>query len=397
MTETALRALRALVLEDVEDDALLLVRALRAGGFEVSYERVWTRDKLVESLKAGPWDVVISDYSMPGFDAPTALSVVRALAPDLPFIIVSGSAGEDLTVAAMKAGAQDYLMKDKLARLASSVERELREARERTAFRSAQREAESALRAQHEAEAASIAKSRFLATMSHELRTPLNAILGFSELLAEGVGGELTPKQAEYVSYVLKGGRHLLKLVTEVLDLAKVEAGKLELSLEPTVLDELANDVGQSVLPIAQERGVRLNMSFAPMLPKVLCDPLRLKQILFNLLSNAIKFTPTGGRVSLHAAAREQTLEIAISDTGKGIAQEDMPRLFRAFEQIAPTAEGRSHGTGLGLALCQRLVEVHGGTLQVESELGVGSTFTVRLPLNAESWSARAEGAPALQ
>ena len=383
MSEAPLRALRAILLEDVESDALLLLRALRAGGFDVSYERVWTRDKLVALLAAGPWDLVISDYSMPGFDAPAALDVVRALAPDLPFIIVSGSAGEDLTVAAMKAGAQDYLMKDKLARLASSVERELREAGERTAFRAAQREAEKALRAQHEAEAANQAKSRFLATMSHELRTPLNAILGFSELLAEGVGGELSPKQAEYISYVLKGGRHLLKLVTEVLDLAKVEAGNLELSVEPTRFEELANDVRQSVKALALEAGVQLSMNLSPSLPPLMSDPLRLKQILFNLLTNAIRFTPRDGRVSLHATARDKMLEITVNDTGKGIAKEDIPRLFRAFEQIAPTAEERSRGTGLGLALCQRLVELHGGTLDVESELGVGSTFTMRLPLTS--------------
>jgi two-component system sensor histidine kinase/response regulator len=373
--------LRLIVLEDVEDDALLVARTLRAGGFDLSYERTWSREGLVHLLANGPWDMVISDYSMPGFDAPAALSLVRKVEPDLPFIIVSGSAGEDLTVAAMKAGAQDYVMKDKLARLVVSVERELREARDRAEWRAAQRDAEQALLAQRQAEAASTAKSHFLATMSHELRTPLNAILGFSELLAEGIGGDLTTKQAEYISYVLAGGKHLLKLVTEVLDLAKVEAGKLELSVEPTLFAEVANDVGHSVQPLARERGVALRIDVAPALPPVLAEPLRLKQILLNLLSNAIKFTPRDGQVCLQASVRGGELEFAVRDTGSGIAKEDVPRLFRAFEQIAATHEGRREGTGLGLALCKRLIELHGGSIAVDSELGAGSTFTVRLPL----------------
>jgi signal transduction histidine kinase len=372
-------------LEDVEDDALLTLRALRTGGFEVSCERVWSRAALLSALELGAWDVVISDYSMPGFTAPEALMVVREHSPDLPFIIVSGTAGEDLTVAAMKAGAQDYLTKDKLARLCVSVEREQREAKDRKERRAAQARAEQAILEKKQAEAASLAKTQFLATMSHELRTPLNAILGFSELLDQGVAGTLSPKQAEYVGYVLTGGRHLLRLVTEVLDLAKVEAGKLDLELERMSLAELAAEVAESLRVGAEERGVQLELLLPEDVPEVMADALRMKQVLYNLVSNALKFTPPGGQVRLQLQASRANLELRVSDTGAGIAEDDIHRLFRAFEQ-AGAADRRVQGTGLGLVICKQLVELHGGTIAVESLLNRGSTFTVLLPIaGAES------------
>ncbi|HEY6877182.1 MAG TPA: hybrid sensor histidine kinase/response regulator [Polyangiales bacterium] len=380
-------ALRVLLLEDDEDDALLVLRALKGGGYETTYQRVFSREALLAALDGVEWDIVISDYSMPGFDAPSALAIVRERAPELPFIIVSGTVGEALTVQAIKAGAHDYLMKDRLARLCVSVERELREAEERKRIKVAQSLAREALREKESAEAASQAKSSFLAHMSHELRTPLNAVIGFSELLDQGIAGELNDKQREYVSYVLSSGRYLLELITDILDLSKVEAGRLELSIEDTALLPIAQHVEHSLSPLASKKHVALELELDQMLPAVHADPMRLQQILYNLLSNAIKFTPENGRVALRARSAGPMVELAVIDNGMGIRSEDLPKLVREFEQVGNDTAAKRGGTGLGLALTKRLIELHHGSIEVESVLGVGSTFTVRLPVGGEDVS----------
>jgi signal transduction histidine kinase len=372
--------LKVLLVEDLEDDAVLVLRALRAGGFDLVHRRVCTRDGLVAALVEEDWDVVISDYSMPGFDGPSALRIVRQLKGDLPFLIVSGTVGEELTVQAMKAGANDYVMKGKLARLAASVAREVHEAHERRERRAAEKAADEARRDKRHADAANLAKSRFLANMSHELRTPLNAIIGFSELMEGGVAGAMSDKQIEFVGYVLSSSRHLLALISDILDLSKIDAGKMELHIEPTSLHDMASLVHTSLKPLADKRGVSLSLELPATLPPLAADTIRLKQILYNLLSNAIKFSQHGGLVTLRARALGERIEVAVIDHGIGISREDLPRLFREFEQLGQHTAEQAQGTGLGLALTKRLVEQHGGSIAVESVLGQGSVFTVRLP-----------------
>jgi len=229
-------------------------------------------------------------------------------------------------------------------------------------------------------ETASRHKSEFLATMSHELRTPLNAIIGFSQVLKERMFGELNAAQAEYVDDILSSGEHLLNLINDILDLAKVEAGRME--LQPTRFDlpGLLENAMTMVRERATRQGVSLTTATDPSVGLLEGDERKLKQILFNLLSNAVKFTPEGGRVTLAAIADDGQVEISVRDTGVGISAEDQVRIFEEFYQAGP---GTTHeGTGLGLALTRRLVELHRGRLSVESEPGVGSTFTVRLPLH---------------
>jgi signal transduction histidine kinase len=224
-------------------------------------------------------------------------------------------------------------------------------------------------------------KSDFLANMSHELRTPLNAIIGFSEVLLERLFGDVNEKQADYLKDIHSSGRHLLNLINDILDLSKVEAGRME--LEPSTLD-LPSAVANAMTLIrerAQRHGIALAMDVDPRLGEIVADERKLKQILLNLLSNAVKFTPDGGRIDVRARRTDGKVAIAVQDTGIGIAPADQEAVFEEFRQVGRHYTSKQEGTGLGLALTRRFVELHGGTIRVESEPGKGSTFTFTLPL----------------
>jgi PAS domain S-box-containing protein len=231
------------------------------------------------------------------------------------------------------------------------------------------------------ADTANQAKSAFLANMSHELRTPLNAVIGFSELLEQQIFGQLNDKQTAYVGNVLVSGRHLLQLVNDILDISKVEAGRMDLAYELTPIGGIVDVVRGVIQALAAKKGINFEVSVPDDLPPVQVDPGRIKQVLYNLISNAIKFTPRGGFVRLSAHADGQYLVVEVTDSGVGIAHEDLGRLFREFEQLPQPGGVRPEGTGLGLALTRRLVELHGGKVEVDSELGKGSTFSVYLRL----------------
>ncbi len=558
--------LRVLIVEDSEDDAALLVRELRRGGYDPTLQRVDTAAAMSAALDRETWDIVISDYTMPRFSAPAALAVLQESGLDLPFIIVSGTIGEDPAVAAMKAGAHDYLMKGKLTRLVPAVERELREAegrRERKRsevtlealyraslqiqeplelqerlerlFQAAQTvlgldrlnvlladpggrwlegaaslgtkaplgvirvpigpeggglaqayltqkaiiwdgqgpvpeelrlkppydrigalrsrafvivplvvqgraigvlgadrkdsrlaggpaaldllqlfAAQAALAIEHarlyeeqqqaalqleakvedrtravqavntKLEEASRHKSEFLANMSHELRTPLNSIIGFAEVLRDLGVGPLNAKQARYIGHIHQSGKHLLQLINDILDLAKVEAGKFVLDPESLGVAATLEDILVIARGLAHQKAQTVEAQIAPDLPPLRADSVRFKQILFNLLSNAIKFTPEQGRITLaarRASAAGELLEVRVTDTGIGIKAEDLPRLFQEFVQLEAAATKRHEGTGLGLALTKRLVELHAGRIWAESEgEGRGTTFALVLP-----------------
>jgi signal transduction histidine kinase len=233
-------------------------------------------------------------------------------------------------------------------------------------------------RVYRELETASRHKSDFLATMSHELRTPLNAIIGFSEVLQEQMFGELNERQLAYVNDVLGAGRHLLSLINDVLDLAKIEAGRLDLELSQVAIPNLLRSAVSMHSERADRAGIELNMSTDPDEITITADELRVRQIVFNLVSNAIKFTPADGRIDVSARMNNGHVEIDVADTGHGIAAEDLETIFEEFEQ---TSEGKqAEGTGLGLPLSRKLVELHGGRLWVESTPGIGSTFRFTLP-----------------
>jgi signal transduction histidine kinase len=235
-----------------------------------------------------------------------------------------------------------------------------------------------------ELETVSQHKSEFLANMSHELRTPLNAIIGFSEVLREQMFGDLNDTQLGYVDDVLQAGQHLLSLINDILDLSKVEAGRMELDLaEVSIPDALESGLtmhGER----ASRKGIALALSVEPQHIVVRADERKLRQVVFNLLSNAVKFTPSGGRVDVTARMTDGVVEVAVADTGVGIAPADQDRIFEEFQQARATPGQAGEGTGLGLTLSRKFIELHGGRLWVESAVGSGSTFRFTLSVNRE-------------
>jgi len=237
-----------------------------------------------------------------------------------------------------------------------------------------------------ELEIANQHKDEFLASMSHELRTPLNAIIGFSEVLLERMFGEMNDKQEEYLNDILSSGRHLLSLINDILDLAKIEAGRME--LEPTDFD-LPQAIDNALILVrerAMRRGIALDRWIDPRLGAIRGDERKVKQVLVNLLSNAVKFTPEGGQIEVRAALTDGFAEIAVADTGVGIAPEDYEAVFEEFRQVGTDYARKHEGTGLGLALARKFVELHGGTIWLKSEVGQGATFTFTIPVRA--WQA---------
>jgi signal transduction histidine kinase len=226
------------------------------------------------------------------------------------------------------------------------------------------------------------AKSDFLANMSHELRSPLNAIIGFSEVLKEGLAGDLSTRQKDYCIEIFNSGQHLLSLINDILDLSKIEAGKMTLELEMINLPLLL----ESCLSIIREKALAHNIALHTRIGEgvgdAMVDVRKFKQMVYNLLANAVKFTPDGGRILLQAQRRpSDQLEFSVLDNGIGIAEKDIPRLFTPFEQLDSSLARKFEGTGLGLSMVRRLAELHGGTVNVSSELGKGSCFTVHIPL----------------
>jgi signal transduction histidine kinase len=238
------------------------------------------------------------------------------------------------------------------------------------------RELEAALKL---ADAANKSKSKFLATMSHELRSPLNVIIGFSELLKKGVS-TTDEKYRDYVGSILNSGVHLLRLVNDILDISKFDAGQLQLNEETIDLTDTINALVRLIETEAAKSGVSVTKAIEPKLSKVRCDEKRLRQILTNLLSNAIKFTPRGGEVRVSAFNEDDSVAISVADTGIGMNRNDIPKALERFGQIDSEMSRKFDGAGLGLPLAQHLVELHGGQLRIESEPGIGTIVTVLLP-----------------
>lgn len=232
-----------------------------------------------------------------------------------------------------------------------------------------------------ELRSANAMKSRFLATMSHELRTPLNSVIGFSEMIADELVGPVTPKQQEYLGHILSSARHLLQLISDILDLSRIEQGRLAIELQEVLLHELVASIKDKVRPQAEANGLSLKVEADAEVPPIVADPTRIKEVLFNLLSNAIKFTPDGGLIWVRLRQAGEMALLEVEDTGIGMKPEDQEVVFNEFVQGESAYHRRFEGVGLGLPLSKKLVELHGGRIELESKLGRGTRVRVYLPL----------------
>jgi signal transduction histidine kinase len=368
-----------LIVEDAEDDAILIEHVVRSAGLEVAmFKRVDAWEDYVATLSDPGWDLVLLDFHLPKFNALDALQWIADKDMDLPCIIVSGAVGEEMAASLMRAGAKDFIRKENMARLVPAIERELRDHGERAARRGAE-ERERAARAEvlavRELERL---KDLFVSSVSHELRAPMTAIIGYQELLEEGTAGPLSPAQREFVQGTLNNARRLQRLVDDLLDHARLEAGTFKLRTTIRDLTEVVAATIESMAAEAANADVKLVAELEPGLLLAEMDPQRIEQVLANFLGNAIKFTPEGGTVWVRTRTQGEGIWCEVQDTGPGIAPDDVPRLFRPFGQLA--AGAASGGSGLGLAIAKSLVEAHGGHVDVRTAPGHGSTFGFYLP-----------------
>ncbi len=399
-----------LVVDDAADIRDLLARRLKRKGFAVT--KACDGMQALELIASRPFDLVLLDLMMPGIDGLEVLALLRRGYPPsmLPVIAVTARHESESVVEALKLGANDYVTKPVdfpvlLARIESQLSR--KRAEEKLAVvlenfeklveeRSAQlrlsneelkreiaerkRTEEALLAAKEAAELANRSKSEFLANMSHELRTPLNAIIGFSEMIKTATFGPIgSPKYREYATDIYGSGQHLLNVITDILDISKIEAGKLELHEEPVDVPEAVESCLMLVNERAENAGLTLEIEIADDLPPLRADERKLKQILINLLSNAVKFTPEGGTVTTRVwCHRDDGYVFQVADTGIGIAPDDIPKVLAPFGQVDSTLARKYEGTGLGLPLTKSLVEMHGGSFDLQSEPGVGTTVTAR-------------------
>lgn len=387
-------AIRVLIVEDSTADAELIAHELRRSGFEPDWERVDGEGDYLARLQGG-YEVILADYTLPQFDALRALRLLQESGLDIPFIVVTGIVGEEAAVACMLEGAADYLLKDRLARLGPAVERALAQKRLRDEKKQA---AEELARARDDAEAANRAKSNFLADISHEIRTPLSGLQGLAELLLDT---ELTEVQRKYIQQIHASSENLLDLLNDLLDLSKIESGRLELEQLEFDMATVTESAVTLLGPSAADKSLKLLCHCSAEVPRVLIgDPLRLLEVLLNLMSNAIKFTQEG-EVELRVGLVRRTTEgaellFAVRDTGIGIPAEKLGVIFKPYIQAEGATARKYGGTGLGLTISRRLVEMLDGRIWVESEPGQGSTFQFTAFFRLPARSPRAGLAPTL-
>jgi signal transduction histidine kinase len=376
---------RILLIEDNPADARLTREFLHESG-TLSFELVYvaTFEGGCARLGAERFDVILLDLSLG--DA-TGIPRLCTENPTLPLIVLSGLEDQATALAAIQHGAQDYLIKGQGG--GDLISRAIRHAIERKLID------RQLIEAKQSAEAANRAKSEFLANKSHELRTPLNAIIGFSEMIEQKLKGPLSETYREYGEIVRTSGQHLLAIINDILDIAKLSSGKIELDLEPLDVTKVIAEAVSIIAKKADSARVQIRTNLDARCPKIEADLLRLRQVLLNLLANAIKFTPAGGSIEVSASVGASELRIAVRDTGIGIAPEDIPAALEPFTQVGRGMTRAQEGTGLGLPISKTLVVLHGGRFDVTSAPDMGTTVTISLPIHRMGKQAATE--PALE
>ncbi len=395
-----------LFLQDEPHDVSLILAALADSDYQLDHDVANDQDDFLKKINKNQYDVVLSDYFLTHWSGLTAYELFNQYHPYVPFILVTKPLNDVQLIDCIKQGISDYVVKTNLSLLVKKIAQALKD-------KKSERECQEAVDALHHKRLSleqrinqqthelrqantklarvSRLKDEFLANMSHELRTPLNSILGVTQIMQEGIYGEVNEKQAHALQIIEKSSQYLLDLINDILDLSKVEAGKLELNLENVSVAQICHTSLQFVKQLAAKKHIKIKVLCDNNATYLYADILRLKQILINLLHNAVKFTPEYGQIGLEVTVDDarQQIHFIVCDTGIGIDAENIQHLFQAFVQVNSGTSGKQEGTGLGLALVKRLVELHNGQIQVESEQGKGSRFKVTLP-----WSIRENQMP---
>ena len=405
-----------LAIDDDPDNRAFLTKAVVRQGFDVVTAANATQAR--RGLDGRRPALIFLDVQMP---EESGLSLLPQMLRDFPesvVVMMTAYGSEQVAAEALRGGADDYIAKPiDLHRLRDLLERNLEKQRlraERQSLVARLKESNRYLMRQHAAlrradeeilqvnrqlEQSSRYKSEFLANMSHELRTPLNAIMGFSEILLDATMNLTAGERTEFLRNIHSSGQHLLGLINDILDLAKIEAGKMDLHAEEMPVMEALQEVTAILDPMARQQGLQLRTVGGAEVSVIKADRSKFKQVLYNLLSTAVKFTPAPGTITVSVKDSPEQLTVSVQDTGIGMKPEDLPKLFREFEQIDGSYTRRYQGTGLGLALCRRFVEMHGGRIWAESQFGKGSAFTFTIPREPRPAPAAplAEPAPTLE
>lgn len=361
--------LKALIIEDNPDDADLLVLELERDGFQVQSERVDTPEDLEKALDKTQWDIIFSDHTMPRFSSFDALKIRNKRELDVPFVILSGTMGEDLAVEAMKAGANDYFVKGRLTRLGAAVNRELQEAREREVLRKTEWELE-----------------HFVAALTHDLKTPVSAELRVLELLGSGNFGSLNPDQHQIIGELIQSNHFVQHMINNILFAYKYKQRGVNLEKERTDLAQLigAMAASKTIQAMTSETSHRLVTEPIDFIPPVEIDRNEIQRVLLNLIKNAVDYTPEGGVITISMVWRGDYVRVSVRDTGPGVDPEVEPYLFAPYA-TSTAKKYRQLGMGLGLYLSRQIVEAHGGKIGYERKKD-GSLFYFDLPvLKAET------------
>ncbi len=375
-------ALRVLYLEDSKLDVELL-RTILEEAYQLDFTSVDNRQAFEAVLQSKkPLDVILSDYNLPDVDAPTALALAKKYCPDIPFICISGTIGEEKAVDLLKQGAVDYILKDRMARLTSSIDRALNEAEEKRILAEAQealKQQNKELRiAKQKAEESDHLKSVFLSNMSHEVRTPMNGIVGFSELL---IRSDDPIKQEKYVRTIQNSCEQLMHIINSIVDISLIEANQVHVNKTEVELEHIFNYVNSILQEDFERKSVHLKQLEIPEnCCELTTDASKLTQILTNLISNGLKFT-SQGFVEYGVRRQNGTLHFHVRDTGIGIPEEKHPVIFERFRQVEEGNTRKYGGSGLGLSIAKSFVEALEGQIWLQSKPGKGSTFFFSIPV----------------